>query len=59
MSHPTPPCVHVYCDVVVQEKKYVHMLNSTLCACTRTICAILENYQTDKVPYIDYTYVYI
>jgi len=28
------------------EKKYVHMLNSTLCATTRTICAILENYQT-------------
>jgi len=25
--------------------KYVHMLNSTLCATTRTICAILENYQ--------------
>jgi len=40
--------------------KYVHMLNSTLCATTRTICAILENYQTDKgvtvpavlVPYV-------
>jgi len=31
-----------------KEKKYVHMLNSTLCATTRTICAILENYQTDK-----------
>jgi len=30
------------------EKKYVHMLNGTLCATTRTICAILENYQTDK-----------
>lgn len=27
------------------EKKYVHMLNSTLCATTRTICCILENYQ--------------
>jgi len=27
-------------------KKYVHMLNSTLCATTRTICAILENHQT-------------
>jgi len=31
-----------------REKKYVHMLNSTLCATTRTICAILENYQTDE-----------
>eukprot|EP01113_Clastostelium_recurvatum_P004151 TRINITY_DN1182_c0_g1_i1.p1 TRINITY_DN1182_c0_g1~~TRINITY_DN1182_c0_g1_i1.p1 ORF type:complete len:456 (+),score=171.07 TRINITY_DN1182_c0_g1_i1:92-1459(+) len=30
-----------------QAKKYVHMLNSTLCATTRTICAILENYQTE------------
>ena len=29
-------------------KKYVHMLNSTLCACTRTICAILENFQTPE-----------
>ena len=27
------------------EKKYVHLLNSTLCATTRTICCILENYQ--------------
>ena len=29
-----------------QDKKYVHMLNSTLCATTRTISCILENYQT-------------
>jgi len=29
-----------------ETKKYVHMLNSTLCATTRTICAILENNQT-------------
>mmetsp|Transcript_21929 Transcript_21929/g.36251 ORF Transcript_21929/g.36251 Transcript_21929/m.36251 type:complete len:481 (-) Transcript_21929:150-1592(-) len=32
---------------------YVHMLNSTLCATGRGICAILENYQTEdgvKVP---------
>ncbi|KAJ1446712.1 hypothetical protein M885DRAFT_545458 [Pelagophyceae sp. CCMP2097] len=29
------------------EKKYVHMLNSTLAACGRTICCLLENYQTD------------
>jgi len=28
-----------------REKKYCHFLNSTLCATTRTICAILENYQ--------------
>lgn len=30
-----------------KTKKYVHMLNSTLCATTRVICAILENYQTN------------
>lgn len=28
------------------NKEYVHMLNATLCATTRTICAILENHQT-------------
>ena len=27
---------------------YVHMLNATMCATTRTICAILENYQTEN-----------
>jgi seryl-tRNA synthetase len=30
-----------------QEVEYVHMLNATMCATTRTICAILEMYQTD------------
>lgn len=30
------------------RKEYVHMLNATLVATTRTICAILENYQTNK-----------
>ncbi|KAH8075289.1 hypothetical protein JL721_1289 [Aureococcus anophagefferens] len=29
-----------------REKKYVHMLNSTLAACGRTICCLLENNQT-------------
>ncbi len=35
------------------EKKFVHMLNGTLCATERTLCCILENYQTEtgvKVP---------
>jgi len=27
--------------------EYVHMLNATMCAATRTICAILENYQVE------------
>jgi len=30
-----------------QEASFVHMLNATLCATTRTICAILENYQEE------------
>jgi len=30
-----------------QEVEYVHMLNATMTATTRTICAILENYQTE------------
>jgi len=29
------------------EKKYVHLLNGTLVATSRTICCILENYQED------------
>lgn len=35
------------------KKTYVHCLNSTLTATTRTICAILENFQTEdgvKIP---------
>ncbi|KAH7815044.1 putative Seryl-tRNA synthetase [Monocercomonoides exilis] len=35
------------------ERKYVHMLNATLCAIQRTMCCILETYQTPegiKVP---------
>ena len=30
-----------------QDAEYVHMLNATMCATTRTICCILENYQTE------------
>lgn len=30
-----------------KEKRYVHMLNGTLCATERTLCCILENYQTE------------
>lgn len=29
-----------------REIEYVHMLNSTMCATTRAMCAIMENYQT-------------
>jgi seryl-tRNA synthetase len=30
-------------------KKYVHCLNSTLCATERALCCIMENYQTEEV----------
>ena len=36
-----------------ESKRYVHMLNSTLCACTRVICCLLELGQTEsgiKIP---------
>eukprot|EP00744_Colponema_vietnamica_P005645 GILI01008247.1.p1 GENE.GILI01008247.1~~GILI01008247.1.p1 ORF type:complete len:472 (-),score=165.83 GILI01008247.1:198-1613(-) len=29
-------------------KEFVHMLNGTLCAVTRTMCAICENFQTEE-----------
>lgn len=32
----------------VPEKLYVHMLNGTLCATERTLCCIVENYQTPE-----------
>ena len=31
-----------------KPKQYVHMLNATLTATERTICCLLENYQTDE-----------
>merc|ERR1719319_433891 len=31
----------------IKQKNYVHMLNATLCATSRTICCILENYQEE------------
>lgn len=31
------------------RKSYVHALNATLCATERTLCCILENYQTENV----------
>lgn len=30
------------------DKLYVHMLNGTMCATTRTMCCILENNQTPE-----------
>ena len=31
------------------KKTFVHALNATLCATERTLCCILENYQTENV----------
>lgn len=31
------------------KKTYVHALNGTLCAAERTLCCVLENYQTEDV----------
>jgi len=40
--------LRTYKDVTGDEKKYVHMLNGTLCATQRAMCCILENYQTPE-----------
>lgn len=34
------------------KKKYVHALNSTLCATERALCCLLENFQTEDVSYL-------
>ncbi|XP_069046545.1 serine--tRNA ligase, cytoplasmic [Lepisosteus oculatus] len=33
---------------MMDKTEFVHMLNATMCATTRAICAILENYQTEE-----------
>jgi len=43
-----------------KEKRYVHMLNGTLVAVQRTLCCLMENYQTEtglKVPDVLKPYV--
>ena len=37
------------------KKTYVHALNATLCATERTLCCILENYQTEDVSILLFT----
>lgn len=32
----------------ISQVEYIHMLNATMCATTRAICVILENYQTEE-----------
>ena len=34
------------------RKKYVHLLNCTLCATGRALCCVVENFQTEEVRYI-------
>ena len=34
------------------RKKYVHLLNCTLCATGRALCCIVENYQTEEVSWV-------
>ena len=44
--------LEIRCGVKTQtdlRKKYVHLLNCTLCATGRALCAIMENYQTEMV----------
>ena len=36
-----------------REKKYVHMLNATLCATGRAICCLLETYQVRIVMFFE------
>jgi tRNA synthetase class II core domain (G, H, P, S and T) len=36
-------------EITEIRKKYVHALNSTLCATERALCCILENYQEENV----------
>ncbi|XP_072212422.1 serine--tRNA ligase, cytoplasmic isoform X1 [Excalfactoria chinensis] len=43
----SPPC-HPLFYASPPQVEFVHMLNATMCATTRTICAILENYQTEE-----------
>ncbi|KAI9887768.1 MAG: Cytosolic seryl-tRNA synthetase [Watsoniomyces obsoletus] len=43
--------LEIRCGVKTQtdvRKKYVHLLNCTLCATGRALCAIMENYQTEE-----------
>lgn len=42
------PCHTPPFAVSLLQVEFVHMLNATMCATTRTICAILENYQTEE-----------
>jgi hypothetical protein len=46
--HCSFPLLAVPIQLGEREKRYVHCLNSTLTATERTLCALLENYQTPE-----------
>ncbi|KAI5180114.1 seryl-tRNA synthetase [Nematocida sp. AWRm80] len=54
-----------FVDSNTTTKKYVHMLNGTLCAVQRTLCCLLENHQTEDgimvpevlVPYVGQKFI--
>ena len=44
-----PTHTHTYLPThTYTQVEFVHMLNATMCATTRTICVILENYQGEQ-----------
>jgi seryl-tRNA synthetase len=53
--------LEVRCGLKTKEqtrKVYVHMLNGTLCATERTLCCLVENYQTAEVKIPEFSYPY-
>ena len=47
-THKHTLCTHTQTHYWPSQTEYVHMLNATMCATTRAICAILENFQTEE-----------
>uniref|UniRef100_A0A8D2ZUM7 Serine--tRNA ligase, cytoplasmic n=1 Tax=Scophthalmus maximus TaxID=52904 RepID=A0A8D2ZUM7_SCOMX len=43
-----PTLYTLFLSLFAAQAEYVHMLNATMCATTRVMCAILENYQTEE-----------
>ncbi|CAC27070.1 seryl-tRNA synthetase (serin-tRNA ligase) [Guillardia theta] len=58
--------IETYKNGILPQKSYLHMLNSTLCATTRTICCIAENYSENNgltIPnalrdYLGFSFIY-
>lgn len=42
------PPILTFPALPLSQVEFVHMLNATMCATTRVICAILENFQTEE-----------